>query len=216
GALPVAVISFGYAQRRFGEASKAVGQSIRINDNLFTIVGVAAPEFFGVIPAGPQDLYLPMHTSVLLDTVYFEEQRRKYQERHFFWVEMMGRLRPGVTREQAQATLAPVFHQFIESTVTSEKDRSDLPALLLQEGGGGLDHLRRQYSKPLYVLMTLVGLILAISCVNIANLLLARATARQREMALRLSVGAGRLRLVRQLLTESVLLASVGAFAGLA
>jgi macrolide transport system ATP-binding/permease protein len=215
GAAPVAVITYQYWQSRFAADPSVIGQSILINNIAFTIAGVGAPEFFGVDGSFAPTVFLPLHSMPIFSRKPEDEARRRFLDRNFYWVQMMGRLRPGVSLEQAQSVFGGLFHQYADSTAVTGKEKTTLPVLRVEGGAGGLDFLRRRYSKPLYVLMSMVGLILVIACANIANLLLARAAARRREFAIRLSLGAGRARVIRQLLTESVLLSFGGGMLGL-
>jgi macrolide transport system ATP-binding/permease protein len=211
----VAVVSHGFSLRRFGDPQAAVGQTIRINDQPFVIIGVVPQSFFGAEPGATPDVYVPMHAASM-PLHYASMQPSVYSDEHYYWIEIMARLKPGVSLARAQAALAPAFVQFASSSATTEKQKQDLPQLRIQEGATGLDSLRRRYAQPIYVLMAMVALMLIIACTNVANLLLVRGAARRREIAVRLSVGASRWRVIRQLLTESVLLSSVGGVFGLA
>ncbi len=215
GAPAVAVVSYALSQARFGGPANAIGQSIIIDSVPFTVIGATPPGFFGTDPQQSPSLYLPFRTNLALGAANpFGLRPADYMGGNFYWVQMMARLRPGVSAAQAQAALSPAFQQWVTSTATSDQQRANLPQLLVKEAASGLETLRREYSQPLYVLMTMVGLILLLACANVANLLLARSAARRREIALRLSIGASRWRIIRQLMTESVLLASLSGICG--
>ncbi len=214
GAPAVAVLSQRLSRNRYGDEQAAIGQTVRVNDKPFTVIGVAPASFFGAEPGAIPDVYMALQAERVLYARAWTA--KKFSDDHLYWLEVMARLKPGVTHAQAQAALGARFRTFVESTAATDEQRQDLPALAVEAGATGLDSLRRKYAQPIYILLAMVGLILLIACSNIANLLLSRAAARRREIAIRLSIGATRGRVIRQLLTESVLFASLGGAAGVA
>ena len=214
GAQPAAVISHRYWEQELNSDPAAVGKSFIINGTNFTVVGITPPEFFGERVRRPPDFWLPLsfQPQIELRESFLKEQQA-------YWLMVMGRLKPGVSMDHAQATTNLALRQFLTeqagSQLTEERQKSIQNTYVkLVEGKGGISGLRTFYSKPLHMLMAIVGMVLLIACANVGSLLLSRAAARKSEISLRMALGATRWRIIRQLLTESMVLAVIGGVVG--
>jgi predicted permease len=224
---PVAVISYGCWERRFGRDQGAVGRRIVVNGMPVEVVGVAAPGFFGVKAGTAPDFWLPlsMQSAVHYAQHYSQSEAAEFDkpwipQPDIRWLQLVVRVKDRNALPKTVAAVNQVFREDLERDALGIKDLQERQAFLrarleLEPGSRGLSTLRQSYSQPLLLLMVMVALVLLIACANLANLLLARAAAREREIAVRLSIGASRVRLVRQMLTECLLLSMFGGLLGI-
>jgi predicted permease len=219
GGHPIAVLSYSYWKTRFAADPSVIGRKIVLNGYPLTIVGVSRRGFDGVEPGYSPQLRVPMMMKQQLTDRFYNLNNRRGR-----FAQVFGRLKPGVTLEQAKAGLQPLFHQILAMEVrekefarATEHTRQQFLKMWMDvlPAANGRSDLRRQFSNPLLALMAIVALVLLIACSNVANLLIARATTRQKEIAVRLALGAGRRRLILQLLEESLLLSGMGAILGI-
>ncbi len=215
GANPVAVLSDSFWRRALGADPAVTGMTLRIGGGIFRVVGVAPPGFHGILVGNDTEIWLPitMQAQALPGRDYLNP-------RDTLWLQVMGRLAPGMSRPHAEAGINVGFQQFLREWAASERTPKAAQNMLdqrikLRDGASGASALRGQFSDPLKLLVAMVGLVLLIACANIANLLLARASGRTREIGIRLALGASRVRIVRQLLTESLLIAAAGGALGM-
>ena len=217
GGHPLVVLSHGYWTRHFGADSGILNKTLIVNGISMTVVGVARAGFNGVQVGQTPDMFIPITMKAQMTPNW-----DGLNDHRDYWLAIIGRLQPGLSREQAESAVAPVYSQVIEEELpllgnlsADSKQRFRDKKLLLDSGSRGRPILQHDTKEPLLVLMGMVGLVLLIACANVANLLMARGAARQREIAIRMAVGAGRMRLVRQFLVESLTLSLIGGAAGL-